>query len=193
MTLEENKKITLGLIEEYSKNNNNLTDDEDIANRLNLLYSTAYQELSQNKKIIKTKVLREVKDTEEEGYEEYSLPSNMYQISSVIALDENNIPKAPNYHTLGKKKIYISKADKYQYMLEYYAYPTVITEETENDFELEIEQDAQLILPYAVANDILKTDPSADYSAFLSEYQRKLQALDTRIKNITVKLKEGVL
>ena len=39
MTLEENKKICLGLIEEYSPTNKFLTDDEDIKNRLNLVYA----------------------------------------------------------------------------------------------------------------------------------------------------------
>lgn len=192
MTLGENKKITLGLIEEYSKNNNNLTDDEDIADRMNFIYSTAYQELSQNKKIIKTKVLREIQNKTEDGYDSYTLPSSVYQLSNVIALDEYNIPKTADYYILGKK-IYLSKATNYKYILEYFAYPEIITDETQDDFELEIDQDVQLILPYAVANDILKTDPSTDYTAFLAEYKRKLESLDTRIKNVTVRFKEGVL
>ena len=48
MTLEENKKIALSLIEEYSPTNQMLTDDEDISTRLNLIYAPNYQELSQN-------------------------------------------------------------------------------------------------------------------------------------------------
>ena len=60
MTLGENKKIALALIEEYSPNSSNLTDDSDIATRLNLLYSTNYQELAQTKKILKTKVLKDI-------------------------------------------------------------------------------------------------------------------------------------
>ena len=192
MTLVENKKITLGLIEEYSKDNQNLTEDEDIYNRINLLYSTAYQELSQNKKITKTRTLREVMDLIEDGYDVYSLPSNLYQVNNVYALDENNNPKTADYYYIGNK-IYISKKTPYKYILEYSAYPQVITEETENDFQLEIDQDVQLILPYAVANDILKTDPSSDYSAFYAEYKRKLEALDSRTRNATVKFKEGVL
>ena len=53
MTLNENKKITLALIEEYSPNNEYLTEDEDIANRLNLVYAPNYQEISQIKRILK--------------------------------------------------------------------------------------------------------------------------------------------
>ena len=59
-----------------------------------------------------------------------------------------------------------------------------------DDFYLELDNDAQALLPYKVADDILKTDPSVDYTAFATEYQRKLQLLDTR-KNIpTVVLNE---
>lgn len=181
------------MIEEYSKENNNLTEDEDIAERLNLVYSTAYQELSQNKKILKTKVLKDV-DSEDsgEGYTEYSLPSNMYQQVSIIALDENNNDVLAEYKKIGKK-IYIKNDSKAKYILEYYAYPTVITEETKDSFVLEIDQDVQMLLPWAVAKDILKVDPSSDYEAFLREYQRRLQALDTRTATVTVTIEEGVL
>lgn len=193
MTLDENKKITLALIEEYSPTNKILTDDEDIATRLNLVYAPNYQELSQNKKILKTKILKEITGNTEEGYEELSLPSNMYQFKKIIALDENNVEVEAVYNRLGKNKILISKESDAKYILEYYAYPTIITEETEGDFSLEIEQDVQLILPYAVANDILKVDPSSDYTAFLAEYKRKLESLDTRRDIPSITVEEGVL
>ena len=193
MTLEENKKITLALIEEYSPTNKMLTDDEDISTRLNFIYSTNYQELSQNKKILKTKVLKEITGIQEEGFEEYTLPSDMYQLKSIIALDENNIDVEPSFKRYGKNKILIDKLSDAKYILEYYAYPTVITEETDKDFELEIDQDAQLILPYAVANDILKVDPSSDYTAFLAEYKRKLESLDNRREIAFITVEEGVL
>lgn len=169
-----------------------LTDDEDIATRLNLVYSTNYQELSQNKKILKTKTLRDITGETEKGFEELSLPSDMYQLKRVIALDKDNIEVEADYKTIGKK-IYLNKNIDAKYILEYYAYPTVITETTEDEFYLEIDQDAQMILPYAVANDILKVDPSSDYSAFLAEYKRKLESLDTRRIMPSVVIEEGVL
>lgn len=169
-----------------------LTDDEDIAMRLNLVYSTNYQELSQNKKILKTKTLRDITGETEIGFEELSLPSDMYQLKRVIALDKDNIEVEADYKTIGKK-IYLNKNIDAKYILEYYAYPTVITETTEDEFYLEIDQDAQMILPYAVANDILKVDPSSDYSAFLAEYKRKLESLDTKRIMPSVVIEEGVL
>ena len=191
MTLGENKKITLALIEEYAPNNQYLTDDEDIRARLNLVYAPAYQELSQEKKIIKTKVLKEISE-DGTGYEEFSSPSDMYQQKRLIAMDEDNNQVAPDYYTLGKK-IYINRASNYKYILEYYVFPTVITEETDNDFQLEIDQDAQMMVPYLVANDILKADPSADYTAFYTEYMRKMQSWDTARSSIAITVEEGVI
>lgn len=192
MTLGENKKITLGLIEEYSNANPKLTNDVDIQNRINFLYATNYQELSQRKKILKIKTLKEVTDEKlEEGYTEYTLPSSMYQFKRVIALDEKNKTVDADYYTIGKKKIYINNKSNANYILEYYAYPSIIDEETEDDFTLELDQDVLLILPYAVANDILKTDPSADYSAFLADYNRKLENLNTSISNSRVVIKRN--
>lgn len=192
MTLEDNKKITLALIEEYSPTNEYLTDDEDIATRLNLVYAPAYQELSQRKRILKTKVLREITGETGEGYEEMSLPSNMYQLAQVVALDSNNKEVQADYRTIGNK-IYISKEIDAKYILEYYMYPSVITTNTSDNFNLELEQDAQMLLPYLVANDILKVDPSSDYTAFSQEYQRKLELLDPRKTLSSAVIEEGVV
>lgn len=116
----------------------------------------------------------------------------MYQFKKIVALDENNNDVQADYKPIGKK-VYLNKKIDAKYILEYYAYPTVIGEETKDDFYLEIDQDAQMILPYAVANDILKVDPSSDYTAFLAEYRRKLETLDTRRTMPSVVVEEGVL
>lgn len=192
MTLGENKKIALALIEEYVKTNEKLTDDTDIQDRINLLYAPAYQEMAQAKKIIKTRVLKEIRENPGEGYEEFTLPSNLYQLRKVVAWDSNGNDVSADFKRLGNK-IYINRESNAQYIIEYYMYPTQITEDTPDNFMLEIDQDAQNILPYQVANDILKVDPSADYTAFLSEYQRKLQALDTRKDIPTITVEEGVI
>lgn len=190
MTLGENKKITLALIEEYSPTNVYLTDDEDIANRLNLVYAPNYQELSQIKRIIKTKVLREITGQTEKGYEEVSMPSNMYQLIKIVALDEYNNEVEADYRTLGNK-ILISKEKDAKYVLEYYMYPSEINEETPDNFYLELDQDAQMLLPYLIANDILKVDPSSDYTAFQAEYRRKSDLLNPRKILTSAVVEEG--
>ena len=193
MTLEENKKIALALIEEYSPNNIYLTDDEDISNRLNLVYSPAYQELSQIKKILKTIIIREIEGDVPKEVLKYELPDNMYQFKQIVGIDKDNKFVNVSYRKLGKNLVYIDNLEDIMIVLEYYSYPQIITEKTKNDYELEIDQDVQLILPYAVANDILKVDPSSDYTAFYTEYKRKLESLDTRNSSPSVNLIEGLL
>nr|DAY99296.1 MAG TPA: hypothetical protein [Caudoviricetes sp.] len=190
MTYGENKKLTLALIEEYAPDLVKKTEDDDIALRLPFLYQLAYQELAMTKKIIATKLYNEIPDeNKKDKYTSYSLPADLYQIKNVYALDKNNKPITAEYYTINKK-IYLNDNIPGSTILEYYKYPQDINEETMDDFYLELDNDAQALLPYKVADDILKTDPSADYTAFATEYQRKLQLLDTR-KNIpTVVLNE---
>jgi len=189
MTLKENKQIMLGLIEEYSPTNEYLTDDEDIRNRINLVYSPNYQFLSQEKKILKTKII--TIDEDSDSTLESNLPMDLYQFKRLVALDSNNNRFSPEYDKI-VNKLYI-KQKKGKYIIEYYAYPEVITLDTKDDFELEIDQDVQAILPYMVANDILKVDPSANYSAFYAEYQRRLERLDTRTTFPSAEISEGIL
>ena len=190
MTYGDNKKITLALIEEYAPNMNTYTEDEDIARRLPFLYNLAYQELAQSKKIIATKTYSEVLDeNKEDKYTAYSLPSDLYQVKNVFVQDSNNKQINADYYILNNK-IYINDNTLGNTVLEYYKYPQEINEETEDDFYLELDNDAQSFLPYKVADDILKTDPSADYTAFATEYQRKLQLLDTRRNIPSVTLEE---
>lgn len=189
MNLGDNKKIMLGLIEEYSPTNQYLTDDEDIRNRLNLVYAPNYQFLSQVKKILKTKTIT-IEETQDTTMET-NLPVDLYQFKRLVALDSNNCRISPEYDIIGKK-IFIKQKEG-RYIIEYYAYPTEITKDTEDDFELEIDQDVQAVLPYIVANDILKVDPSADYTAFYAEYQKRLESLDSRNMLSSAEVDEGYL
>lgn len=186
MTLIENIKISLALADEYSPEvgyEQMYTEDEDFQNKLKTLYAQPYQELSQIKKIKKTKTIsRNVNKNAESHYTPYSLPFDMFLLKGVIALDSTtNAPIQGDFFLrIDEKKIYINDTDTSVYKIDYYAYPEVITEETEDDFELEIDQDVQMILPYKVIDNILKTDPSADYNAFRQAYEEALNKLDLR-------------
>lgn len=185
------KRTILALIEEYTPSVINYTEDEDILNRLPFLVNTAYQELASIKKIIATKMYTEIPDEEKtDKYTAYSLPSDLMQIRNVYLLDSDNKKQNSDYYLVGQNKIYINDNNAGKTVLEYYKYPTVINQDTKDTFYLEIDQDVQNILPYKVANDILVTDPSANYTAFSNEYQRQLQLLDTRRNIPTVKLVE---
>lgn len=182
MTLEENIKIVLSLIDEYAPESTELfTEDEDIQNKIKNLYNQPYQELSQIKKIRKIKNINKITSTEEH-YTAYSLPTDMYQLKAVVALDSktNKLIDGDFYIIDTEKKIYINDTSEAIYKIEYYAYPSFVNEDTENDFELELDQDVQNILPYKVAGNLLKSDPSADYTAFRQAYEEAINKLDTR-------------
>lgn len=195
MTLIENIKIALSLADEYSPDvgyEQMYTEDEDFKNKLKILYAQPYQELSQIKKIRKTKnISRNISEDAQEHYSAYSLPFDMYILKDIIVLDsETNKRIDGDYYVVdNEKKIYINDRDTGIYKIEYYAYPEVITEETENDFDLEIDQDVQMILPYKVIDNILKTDPSADYAAFRQAYEEAINKLDLRSSEMVVKTK----
>lgn len=182
MTLEENIKIVLSLIDEYAPNSINLfTEDEDIQNKIKILYNQPYQELSQIKKIKKIKNITKT-NLDKNYYREYSLPSDMYQLKSIVVTDinTNSFINGDYYIIENAKKIYINDASKANYKIEYYAYPTIITKDTKKDFYLELDSDVQNILPYKVADNLLKSDPSADYTAFRYAYEEALNKLDNR-------------
>lgn len=195
MTLIENIKIALSLADEYSPDagyEQMFTEDEDFRNKIKILYAQPYQELSQIKKIRKIKnISRNISEDVQEHYIAYSLPFDMYILKDIIVLDsETNKRVDGDYYVVdNEKKIYINDMDTGVYKIEYYAYPEVITEETEDDFDLEIDQDVQMILPYKVIDNILKTDPSADYAAFRQAYEEAINKLDLRSSEMVVKTK----
>ena len=195
MTLIENIKIALALADEYSPEvgyEEMYTEDEDFQNKLKILYAQPYQELSQIKKIKKVKnINREYKEDAEKHYTPFSLPFDMYKLKEIVAydIDTNEKVEGDYYLNINEKKIYINDTSKANYKISYYAYPETITNETDDDFDLEIDQDVQMILPYKVIDNILKTDPSADYLAFKKEYEDALNKLDLGETDLIINVK----
>ena len=69
----------------------------------------------------------------------------------------------------------------------YNAYPEDLTEidsSMVDKTELELSEDAVLVLCYQVAGDMLKTDVSANYTAFESKAEKIISAIDIDKSNI---------
>lgn len=190
MTLIDNIKVFLSLVDEYAPDNPLLTEDDDIPTKVRWLYSPAYQEMADWKTNSVTTSINIT--TIGDGYTEYSLP-NCKQIKKIICVDSNNKKITGDYYYLTDTKVFISNKMKGTYIIEYVPFLSIITEDTADDFELEIPQDLQGVLPYIVASDLLKTDPSANWQAFEKVLQRKLQNLNTNRKGISVIITEGEL
>lgn len=185
MTLLELKKKVLGLIEELNPDHELLTDDPDIATKINEVVNQVMFELARFKKIPKYVEMEVAKgDTvtfedleRESGYE-------VYQVALV-----GNVA-------------YSSKADGTVFKIleggtaeiELYVYPERITEKTKDKaYEFELSPDVMEIMPYGVAADLLKSDVSTEYGAvYAQRYETMLQRLDSRYQTGFVYIEGGI-
>lgn len=172
MTLRENKKICLALIEEYSKDEMDLTEDSDIAQNINFLYNLVYFKLSEILPIIN---MVDLEVGKLDKYTEFTFPEDLSKVKEIWAFNEEGEPQDDkDFYFIGDKKVFIKNPKGYKYMLEYHKYPSQINEDTPENFELELELKAQMILPVGVAADILRNDPSSNYATFENKYQNEL-------------------
>lgn len=121
-----------------------------------------------------------------ERYIEYELPTDYYQLDFV----EFKGGEVKDY-TIRNKKIKLSSYYVGECIINYFKYPTVINDETEDTFEFELDLEAQMILPYYVASDVLKSDVSANYTSFEAKYNAKLEILNTtNTSNKTIEINQ---
>lgn len=83
------------------------------------------------------------------------------------------------------KKIY---AEDGEYTAYYYAYPTVIDSETEEDFEFEISPDAQEAMIYGVCAGLCINDDPEAYDVYLEKYNNYIANIENR-KNTEPKIR----
>lgn len=183
MNYLDNKKITLSLIEEFNPDSEFLTDDSDIQTRLVSIYNTCLMNIARLKRVEKDYTFDDKEETENDNFQEFDLPSDVYVIKDIIVQDSdtNNIRgNQADYYRVGKK-LYINTKIKGTHILRYYGYPkeipSDIEEKGEDTYKFDIDKDIQYLLPYAVASDILKIDKSVDYTAFENKYRMELQSL----------------
>lgn len=185
MNLYEMKTKVLGLIEELNPNSMLLTDDPDIATKLNEVTNQIMFELARMKKIPKYVEMEvsagdviEFADIEKEcGYE-------VYQINLVCGVDYT--PKA-NGTVLKIKESGTAEIDVY-------VYPERITKKTKDKgYEFELSPDCLEIMPYGIAADLLKSDVSAEYgSVYATRYETMLQRLDPRYQMNSIYIDGGI-
>lgn len=184
MTLKEMKTKVLALIEELNPDNPLLTEDPDIATKINDVINQILFELARIKKIPKYVELEvnkgdkiEFADIEKEcGYE-------VFQIALFGGV--NNTPKADGT----VHKILESGTAE----IDVYVYPERITSKTKDNYEFELSADALEIMPYGVAGDLLKSDVSAEYgNIYATRYESMKQMLDPRYQMASIYIEGGV-
>ena len=185
MTLLEMKKKVLGMIEEVNPDSELLTDDPDIAAKINDVTNQIMYELARMKKIPKY-VEMPVSAGELVTFENIgdAVGYEVYQLGTVNGV--NYVPKA-NGTIL---KIMESGTAE----IDCFVYPERITDKTKNSYEFELSPDALEIMPYGIAGDLLKSDVSSEYgSIYSTRYESMLQRLDPRYQMTSIYIEGGVL
>lgn len=172
MYLKDLKNIAMQLIDEYSIEKSP-TEDEDIKQKLNGLFNAALFEVAQIKKILKVYQFSITEEVATE-YKSIGLPDDFMEERRLRYFSSNN--SILRYY-IQKDKIKIHKSCLGNFELEYYAIPEEITEDNQDDYEFELDMDAQMTLPYYVASSVLMSDVSANYTAFEAKYNAKVEQL----------------
>lgn len=178
MTLEEMKQKVYTLIEEYSDDATDLTEDEDLALKINGVINSIQNELTRFKKIPKDVTL-----TVSSGQEMYfkDIDKDLYQLMNIRGVSTDILNDKIFFNEDGEAKIF------------YYKYPKQITSETEDSYKFELSTDLLEIMPYGVAGDLLKSDVSSQYGTIYSaRYREMLQTLDPRYGTGIIEMTGGI-
>lgn len=178
MTLEEMKRKVYSMIEEYNENEENLTEDDDLALKMNSIINQIQNEICRVKKL-PAYITKEVVEGQELTFDE--IARDVYQINIVKGVDTDTLSDRIICNETGTARIY------------YYKYPEQINADTEDDFELKLPIDVLEVIPYGVAGDLLKSDVSSQYGTIYSaRYRELLQQLDPRYNSNSVFIDGGV-
>ena len=162
MTVGECKELIYMLLDEHSAGGE-IEHDEDIELKMIRFMDMGQKALSAIKPII-----REYKVRRQEGKTLYAMPEDFLKARAVW----RDGKKHAGYPWRGKK-IYIPERDRSEDIaVEYAAMPEQLTEDTDDEYELEIDEDAAQALPYFVCAQNLLPDIVVDWQPYWSMYQQ---------------------
>lgn len=178
---EEEEESEEEATEEETTENIDLTDDPDYQKKINDCINIVQNELARIKPIhAMTTYNTETSQTENV----YTYGSDVRQVYKVVGCD---------YDVIGKQIIF-DEDYKGEVKIYYYKYPTEIAEDEDDDtYVFELDQDALEVMPFGVAGDMLKSDPSTNYGAYYStRYNELKQMLDPRNTAGLITIEDGV-
>lgn len=177
MTWENLKSEVLKLLEEYSDTDDELTDDDDIALKIIPATNKILFELARTKKIL----VREQRTVSNDEVLNLKDLDNFYQIKNIRGVEYSIVGSYVTFEEDGEATIY------------YYKYPELITEDTEDDYTLELDMDALNVAPTGIAGTILMNDISNQYGKiFSNNYEQMLARLDSRVGTESVTFEGGI-
>jgi hypothetical protein len=175
VTLGEGKRKVLQLLDEYSSSGN-LTVDKDIEKKMNDFFDIAQKQVAAIKRIINLEDIVRVA-----GVTEYALPSNF---GSLYRIWRDGKMATGRYRFKGRS-IVIPETDTAESVeIEYFAVPASINEDTEDDYDFEVDEDAAQCMPFFVAAQQLSADILVDAGFLLALYDRALVMLDNTLPGV---------
>jgi hypothetical protein len=185
MTLLEMKKKVLSLIEELNPDSELLTDDPDIAAKINEVTNQVMFEMARFKKIPKY-VEMEVSAGDLLTFEDIGkeVGYDVYQLGIV-----GGVKYSAKASGTVLKFLESGTAE-----IECFIYPDRIEEKTRDKaYEFELSADVLELMPYGIAADLLKSDVSANYGRMYAErYEAMKQLLDPRYQMTAITIEGGV-
>ena len=178
MTLGEMKEKTLRLIEAIDSSDPNYTSDTDLSNKMNDVINQLQYEVARMKRISAYKTMVVTEGLDKTFIE---IAPDLYQLIKIkdVAFEING--RIVTFLEAGTAKIY------------YFKYPTSITYETPDTYTFELDPDVLEILPYGIAADLLKSDPSEQYGTIYSKrYQELMSRLDSRQSTGMITFEGGI-
>jgi hypothetical protein len=179
MTLKDDKIKVLGMIEELNPESPMLTDDPDIAAKINESFNTVMYELARMKKIPKF-VEMEVQKGDMVDFAAFEKKCG-YEVYQV------NILRGVKYESKANGTVF-KMLESGTLEADLFVYPELITEKTKDKaYEFELSPDVLQIMPYGVAAVLLMSDVSSNYGkVYAEQYERMIQRLDPRNQMNTV-------
>ena len=183
MTLLTMQTKVFALIEELNPDSELLTDDPDIAAKFESVLTQVMFELARYKKIPDYVEMQVEKDslirfediTDDTDYE-------VYQIDVIRGVE----------HEFKAQGTVIKFLESGTAEIEYFRYPTRITDKNRAKYVFDLSEDVLEIMPYGIAADLLKSDVSAEYgSVYATRYETMKQMLDPRYKMDSITIEGG--
>lgn len=184
MTLKEMKRKVLSLIEELNQESEFLTDDPDIATKLNDVINQVMFELIRMKKIAKYSEM-DVTEGDLITFEDIGkvVGYDIYQLGTVQGAR----------HDYKANGTVLKILETGTLEIDCFVYPESITDKTKDSYEFELSADVLEIMPYGVAADLLKSDISTEYGAiYATRYEQMKQMLDPRNNMNSIYIEGGV-
>ena len=164
MTLGEGKEKVYKLLDEYGVGG---SIDEDLAEKMNDFFNTAQIDVSKISKVIKT--------VELSGAGRHEMPKDFLSIHRIWRGGKNVTRKCA--WRAGTLVLESGEAVE----MDYFATPTTINEDTPDDWEFEVREDACEAMPFYVAGMALSADLVQDAGLYFELYERAKQQLSSGI------------